>query len=116
MSEIVYSWNFNPLEVVYNEDSLVNVVNVVHWQLSATHTSSSLMVQNIGTVALEPPTSGLFIPFNELTEEVVSGWVESKLGEDVITNMRTSLSSSISERLNPVKGTVLPPWETLPTP
>ena len=53
--EIVYNWNFHSLEVVYNENTMTNVVNIVHWQLSATHTSSSLMVQNIGTVGLETP-------------------------------------------------------------
>lgn len=116
MSDIVYSWNFNPLEVVYNEDSMTNVVNTVHWQLYATHTSASITVQNIGTVGLETPVSESFVPYSELTKEIVTGWVEAKLGEEHINNMKSGLSASISDRLFPVRGTMTPPWDTPPAP
>lgn len=116
MDEIVYNWNFQPLEVVYNEDTLTNVVNVVHWQLTATHQSSSVMIVNIGTVGLETPASESFVPFENLTKEIVTGWVESKLGEESINNMKTSLSSSIGEKLNPKKGNMSPPWEVMVQP
>ena len=42
MEEIAYDWNFNPLEVIYNEDVLTNVVSVVHWQYTGTYTSGSI--------------------------------------------------------------------------
>lgn len=116
MNEIVYNWNFQPLEVVYNEDTLTNVVNVVHWQFTAKHVSSSISVQNIGTVGLETPESGSFVPFEELTKEIVTGWVETKLGEESINNMQTSLSASINEKLNPTRGTMTAPWNVPPTP
>ena len=60
MSDISYDWNFNPLEVVYNEDVLQNVVHTVHWQYIATHPSASQ--QAIGTVSLEAPISASFHP------------------------------------------------------
>jgi len=116
MDEIVYNWNFHPLEVVYNEDTLTNVVSTVHWQLQATHQSSSILVQNIGTVGLETPATESFVPFENLTKEIVTGWIEAKLGEEAITNMKASLSASINEKLNPTKGNMSPPWEVMPTP
>jgi hypothetical protein len=116
MDEIVYNWNFHPLEVVYNEDTLTNVVNVVHWQLQATHVSSSILVQNIGTVGLETPDTGSFVPFEDLTKEIVTGWVETKLGEEAINNMKSSLSASIQDKLHPTRGPMTPPWEVIPTP
>lgn len=110
MADIVYDWNFNPLEVVYNEDTFTNVVNVVHWQLKATEVDSNTTVQNIGTIGLETPDSGAFVPFEELTKEIVTSWVETKLGEETIANMKTNLSSSIADKLNPTRGPVSPPW------
>lgn len=112
MEEIVYDWNFNPLEVVYNEDVLTNVVNVVHWQYTGTYTSGSINLYDryVGTVSLDTPTSASFIPFESLTKETVEGWVTAKLGEERIAGMNTNLSSSLNNQLFPVKGILSPPW------
>lgn len=110
MEEIVYNWNFSPLEVIYNEDTLTNVVNIVHWQYSATHTPSQLMLQNIGTVSLDTPTTESFVPFENLTKEMVTDWVVAKIGNDEVSRMQTSLSASIGDKLHPIKGQMLPPW------
>ena len=108
MSDISYDWNFNPLEVVYNEDVLQNVVHTVHWQYRATHPSAS---QNaIGTVSLEAPTSASFVPFESLTKETVTFWVEAKLGESVIMDLQTSLSQSLNKIIFPTGGQLAPPW------
>ena len=112
MEKIVYSWNFNPLEVVYNEDVLTNVVSNVHWQYTGTYTSGSINLYDryVGVVSLDAPTSASFIPFESLTKETVGGWVMEKLGEERITGMNTNLSSSINNQLFPVKGILSPPW------
>lgn len=112
MNEIVYTWNFNPLEVVYNEETLSNVVSTVHWQYTATFTSASVEFydRNIGVVGLETPTVESFVPFESLTKETVEGWVIAKLGEETITAMSTNLSASINNQLFPVKGVLSPPW------
>lgn len=34
--------------------------------------------QSIGSLALESPEEALFIPFSELTKEIVQEWVENK--------------------------------------
>lgn len=116
MDEIVYNWNFHPLEVVYNEDTLTNVVNVVHWQYVAKHVPTDVMIQNIGTVGLETPAPETFIPFESLTKETVTEWVETKLGQEMIANMQTSLSASLNDKLNPTRGPVNAPWEVTPSP
>jgi hypothetical protein len=108
MDDIVYSWNFNPLEVIYNEQSLTNVVNVVHWQYTATH--GDITSTNIGTVGLESPTENSFITFDMLTKEIVTEWVTAKLGEEYINNMKANLSNTINKQLFPVGGVISPPW------
>jgi hypothetical protein len=107
MSEITYTWNFNPLEVVYAVDELTNVVTVVHWQFTG-HSGSFFNTQ-IGTIGLTPPT-GSFVAYEDLTKEIVTGWVEGTLGTDRIAEMSASVSTSIALQIAPVQGTMTPPW------
>jgi hypothetical protein len=108
MSDITYSWNFDPLEVVYNVDGLTNVVNVVHWQFSGTTGSISNTV--IGTVPLSTPDTGSFVAYDELTKEIVTGWVEGTMGSERVASLSSSVSTSIAIQLQPVRGTMTPPW------
>lgn len=54
-----------------------------------------------------------FVPFEELTEEVVIGWVQSELGEaeiaNITSNIQTRLQQRIDQKNNPefLRGT---PW------
>lgn len=114
MADIVYNWNFSPLEIVYNKDELIDVIDLVHWQYSATYNpgeSDSISRQNMGTVSLETPHSASFIPFAEVTKDMVTEWVVNSLGINTITDIQNSLSSSIAYELHPTKGLVAPPWE-----
>jgi len=107
MSDINYSWNFNPLEVTYNLDGLTYVVTVVHWQF--TGDSGSYSNTNIGTVSLSDPT-GSFVEYDDLTKEVVTGWVENTMGADAVAALSASVSTSIAQQAAPVKGNLTPPW------
>jgi hypothetical protein len=108
MDDVIYSWNFNPLEVVYNEQSLANVVTVVHWQYTATH--GDITSTNIGTVGLDSPAENSFITFDTLTKEIVTEWVTAKLGEEYINAMKVNLRNSINKQLIPVSGVISAPW------
>lgn len=114
MSDIQYQWNFNPLEIVYQEDTMQDVISAVHWQLQASYTSSqssSFIQTSFGKVEFGPPNPNSFIPFVDVTKELVTGWVESSMGESRINLLKTGLSSSIAYQIHPSSGTVSPPWE-----
>lgn len=108
MSEIVYTWNFNPLEVVFNEESMANVIDMVHWQYTATFETAS--ATSIGVVKLDTPVSESFVAYEDVTKTMVTEWVEAKLGQTQITALQTNLSSSINTQLFPTRGPLSPPW------
>ncbi len=108
MNNIVYSWNFNPLEIIYNEETLTNVVTVVHWQYTAT--VDDIPEIRVGTVSLDAPSVGAFIPFESLTKEMLVNWVEAKLGEEYMVTMKTSLDTILNQKLFPVGGIISPSW------
>ena len=63
----------------------------------------------VGTLALEKPET--LIPFKDLTEETIIGWVKTALTKenaDAITNVETALKNVIAEQKTPTRGTGLP--------
>lgn len=119
---IQYTWTFNPLDVTYESASMQNIVTNVHWQAHATMegtsslgVSGSFHASNIGTVGLSSPDGENFTSFDDLTHEIVYGWVSSSMGESAdgvaqVDQIEASLSSSLALQLNPTRGTKLPPW------
>ena len=61
-----------------------------------------------GSIGLERPEDQELIPFADLTEEVVIGWVKDKLGEEAVSNVEQSLADRIAEQHAPTKAAGLP--------
>jgi len=56
-------------------------------------------VSSIGEITLTgDSTDSNFVPFSDLTEQTVIGWVQSSLGEDQVTAIETKLQNRISTR------------------
>lgn len=54
-------------------------------------------VSSIGEITLTgDSTNPNFVPFSDLTEQTVIGWVQSSLGEDQVTAIETKLQNRIS--------------------
>jgi hypothetical protein len=87
-----YTWTIAQLERNTADDFVVTV----HYRVSAvddTYTASTY-----GTVGYTQE-SETFIPFADLTEATVVGWVKESLGEDTV---ETALASQIEAQKAPV--------------
>ena len=60
-----------------------------------------------GSIGLERP-EGELIPFADLTEEQVVGWVKDKLGEEAVANVETALQAQLDEQRHPTKAAGVP--------
>ena len=108
---INYFWTINPLECYPTSSAGNDYVFIAHWQLHAE--TGSYQAQSIGTQSISGSGEGNFIPFEELTLEVVQGWVESAMGTEQVDNMKTNLAQQIENQINPPTVTLQSPW--LPT-
>lgn len=62
-----------------------------------------------GSIGLEVPAEGdTPIPFEELTQEIVVGWVKDKLGEEQVTSTEAALATQIADQLAPKTASGLP--------
>lgn len=107
--ELIYDWNFNPLESYPTASGQTDVVFLVHWQVNATtgsYTARSIGVQSIAQYTSE----SVFIPFNELTKDIVYGWVTSSMGEERYNNITASLIQQIEDQINPPVLVQEAPW------
>ena len=59
-----------------------------------------------GSLGLERPDS--LIPFDDLTEEIVVGWVKEKFGDEKVAEIEAALQAQLDEKHAPTKAAGLP--------
>jgi hypothetical protein len=101
---ITYDWNCKTVDVHPQEEGETNVVYNVHWIVSGIKEDYS--ATNIGTqvVTLNPETE--FIPFDELTNEIIVDWTKEAMGEEQVEAIEGSIASQIDELENPTSITM----------
>ncbi len=104
-----FSWSFPQLDIAYNVDGFANVVQAVHWVYVGTN--GTVYEQIVGCTPLPPP-KGAFVEFNDLTPEIVTGWVTTTLGSDEVSKMQGDIDERIVAKANPASGNLPPPWAT----
>lgn len=95
---INFKWNVNPMDCVIDEDGLTNVVQTVHWRLTGTD-ENGVSSDVYGAQSFPKPEAEGYIPFEDLTEEIVAGWLESVLD---VPAMEAQIEAAINLINNPV--------------
>jgi len=96
---IGYTWDVSTVDTYPTLDGNADVVYNVHWRLNATddeYTASAYGTQSINTSDLSN-----FKPFDEVTSDMVKGWVIDAMGEEEVANLEASLDSQIESEKNP---------------
>ena len=105
------NWKINTLE--YTNDNDKGVVTA-HWDCSHTETvgegddALSYSGRRYGSCSFTPDASSEdYIAFDDLTEEIVLGWVKAEVGEE---DVEASITAQIEAKKNPatLKGN---PWD-----
>jgi hypothetical protein len=84
-------------------------VYTIHW--SAYKIVNNVRAGSYGSIGITPdPQSPDFIPYENITEENVIGWLNTALGEEKLAQMEEAYDAQIAERSNPTKAEGLP-WQ-----
>jgi len=109
-----YTWDCKTVNVYPTYESLDDVVCVVHWRLTAasseTHVVEGKTVPYItevyGTKSLSLADIGTdFIPFADLTNEIITGWTETTMGTDEVQTHKNGLDVNITKQITPTSET-----------
>mgnify|MGYP003136553916 CR=1 FL=1 len=100
---INYTWNCKTVDVKTIDGNKDTVFNV-HWRLTGEDDANNSSVV-YGEQKLDTSDLSSFTAFADLTNEQITGWVESAMGEDEVTQLKTNLSNQIAELVTPTQET-----------
>jgi len=104
------TWIIAQTDFVLLEDSMINVINTLHWRVSEevevgeeTYYASAYGSQSVPT-----PSPDSFIPYDSVTEEECIAWCKEGLGAEQVTSIEEGLTASINLQKNPIDGHGVP--------
>jgi hypothetical protein len=105
-----YTWDCKTVDVYPTHDSHSDVVYNVHWRLNAESDQQDADGNNYlafvyGTHSVNADDISNFIPFADLTNDIVTGWITAGLGDDEVANLKSVLDSNIDRQINPTSVT-----------
>tara|TARA_A100001201_G_scaffold114022_1_gene97703 strand:+ start:755 stop:1066 length:312 start_codon:yes stop_codon:yes gene_type:complete len=96
-----FTWNISQLE----RETADGFVFTVHYTVNASDDTYSSGAY--GSIGLERPDT--LIPYSDLTEEIVLGWVKEKLGGDEkVQEIESALQAQLDEQRSPTKASGIP--------
>ena len=98
---ITKTWEVNTLQ----RELADGYVNKVIYRVKGT--DGTYQTRVTGEVELEKPET--LIPYKDLTQDTVIGWVKAKLGTESITQIEKAIDDNITLQKTPVHG-VGTPW------
>ena len=93
-----FTWIVNTLytQTIENEQ---NYVVTAYYDVTGTdgaYVSSLSNVAQFSTASVSP-----FIPYENLTNDIVVGWIKSELGVDGVSNIEACIQGQIDSQINP---------------
>jgi hypothetical protein len=92
-----FTWTINNMYTVQQPDPNY-VVNVL-WTLTGVDGTTTASVE--GSTMFDSNQSSTFIPYNQLTQATVIGWVQDNLGEQGVANYEACVQGQINSILTP---------------
>jgi hypothetical protein len=107
----IFTWAVTALytETVGTEQDYVVIANYSVVGVDGTYSASLSNIARFSTESMSP-----FIPYDQLTEAIVIGWIQTDLGVDGVSNIEACIQGQIDSQINPP---VVPvntplPWST----
>jgi hypothetical protein len=111
---LTYWWEYPAFDCYPDKDGYIDVVFTVHWRYNAKDDAGHSAVV-YSTQAVSYKEGDPFVPFADLTPEIVTGWVTTAMGPEKVAELQANLAAQIEQQIHPSQVTLPPPWQT-PTP
>ena len=98
------NWNVSNLDRTLPD----GVVYTAHWRVTGTDGDYSGSVYGTITLPHKDHNAPDFIPYDNLTEAQVIGWVKEEMGADTVAAHEAAVQAQIDAQKNPVSASGLP--------
>lgn len=113
---ISYTWDVKtvdtyPSHTDDNSNTESDVIYCVHWILTGEDDANNDANGNpqqssvYGSINLDVSDLSSFTAFDSVTTSNVQGWVESALGSDEVTSLKSNIDAQIAEKITPTTET-----------
>jgi len=108
---ITYDWNCKTVDAYPQDGEYADLVYNVHWIVTGTSDVENpkgvaYSATNIGTQTLDVTDVTEFIPFEDLTNEIVVVWTQGAMGEEQVASIEASIESQINSLITPTTVTL----------
>lgn len=96
-----YSWVISSMDSYpKTADDLTDVICVIHWRRTATQVDGdkTYFAEVYSTLSVPAPDPADFVPYDQVTYEMVCSWLESGLDTE---SLNENLESQIADQINP---------------
>jgi hypothetical protein len=107
MNDVTYYWIIVQLDCKPEIDGMQDYVVAVHWRYGIQQ--GDIKTDIYGVQQFQVNEGSTFIPYEDLTEDVVIGWLEGSLD---VPAMQESLAKQLEEIINPPIIYPPLPWAT----
>ena len=93
-----YTWAVTALytQTVADENDYVVIANYEVVGVDGDYTASLSNIARFSTESVSP-----FVPYEDLTNEIVIGWIQDELGETGVSNLEACIQGQIDSQINP---------------
>lgn len=102
------TWTVTSLLVKPQADGFTDVVYIIDWLCSDTDGTNE--ARKGGKTEVGAPAGGTFIPYDQLTEAEVIGWVKNSLGPEQVAAIEADLNFQILYMQQPPVVELPLPW------
>jgi hypothetical protein len=107
-----FTWAVTALytETVATEQNYVVIANYIVVGVDGTYSADLTNTARFSTASVAP-----FVPYEDLTEAIVIGWIQDELGPDGVSNIEACIQGQIDSQINPpvVPQNTPLPWATI---
>jgi hypothetical protein len=101
MADTVFTWHIAQLE----RETADGYVFTAHYTVDAN--DGTYPAGAYGSLGFERPEDDM-IPYADLTEEIVIGWVKDKFGDEKVAEVEAALQAQLDEQRAPSRASGLP--------
>lgn len=95
------NWTISSVKAQVEQDGLQNVIHTIHWRLGKQDGEHYADVY--GSKSLAAPSPDNFIPSEDVTLEMVKGWLEASFEAEELESLEANLTAQIEAKKNPTE-------------
>ena len=95
------NWTISSVKAKVEQDGLQNVIHTIHWRLGKQDGEHYADVY--GSKSLAAPSEDNFIPSEDVTLEMVKGWLEASFETEELESLEANLDAQLNSKINPTE-------------